>query len=210
MTISVLLVGGHEIDHRGLKKLLEGSEVEIVCQAQTGRMGLSLFASQAFDIALIDLGLADLDPLELVVEFRSMAPKQAVMLMALQENAVVSTRAVSLGVLGMILKTDAASTILSKIRAVANNQCTWSREELRRLAVSASAIASDSDYQVPLTQREGEVLQHLSDGRTNKQIAQSLGISYETVKEHVQHILHKIGVIDRTQAAIWAVRRRLV
>ena len=64
-----------------------------------------------------------------------------------------------------------------------------------------------ADVEVPLTKREGEVLRQLASGMTNKQIAESLHISYETVKEHVQHILRKIGVTDRTQAAVWAVRK---
>ena len=66
------------------------------------------------------------------------------------------------------------------------------------------------DVDVPLTQRENEVLRHLALGSTNKEIAVQLKISYETVKEHVQHILRKIGVTDRTQAAVWAVRKGMV
>ena len=66
-----------------------------------------------------------------------------------------------------------------------------------------------ADVEVPLTQREGEVLRQMAEGLTNKQIAEALHISYETVKEHVQHILRKIGVKDRTQAAVWAVRKGL-
>ena len=64
--------------------------------------------------------------------------------------------------------------------------------------------------EVALTQRESEVLRQLAYGLTNKEIANTLHISYETVKEHVQHILRKIGVSDRTQAAVWAVRKELV
>ena len=75
-------------------------------------------------------------------------------------------------------------------------------------ALATPRLASDID--VPLTQRESEVLRQLSYGLTNKEIAQSLHISYETVKEHVQHILRKLGVSDRTQAAVWAVRKGLV
>ena len=67
-----------------------------------------------------------------------------------------------------------------------------------------------AEVEVPLTQRESEVLKQLALGLTNKEIAQALHISYETVKEHVQHILRKIGVTDRTQAAVWAVRKQLV
>ena len=75
-------------------------------------------------------------------------------------------------------------------------------------ALAVPSVVSDSDVQ--LTKREGEVLKQLALGLTNKEIAQSLGISYETVKEHVQHILQKLSVTDRTQAAVWAVRRNLV
>jgi DNA-binding NarL/FixJ family response regulator len=71
----------------------------------------------------------------------------------------------------------------------------------------AQCIAADID--VPLTQREAEVLGELVKGLANKDIAKKLGISYETVKEHIQHILRKIGLIDRTQAAVWAVRKGL-
>jgi len=67
-----------------------------------------------------------------------------------------------------------------------------------------------ADVEVPLTQRESEVLRQVAYGLTNKEIAVALHISYETVKEHVQHILRKIGVSDRTQAAVWAVRKELV
>ena len=68
----------------------------------------------------------------------------------------------------------------------------------------------NADVEVPLTQRESEVLRYLVQGLTNKEIAGVLQISYETVKEHVQHILRKVGVSDRTQAAVWAVRNGLV
>ena len=67
----------------------------------------------------------------------------------------------------------------------------------------------DSPLDVPLTVREYEVLTGMCDGKTNRRIAEDLNISYETVKEHVQHLLRKIGVADRTQAAVWAVRNQL-
>ena len=83
----------------------------------------------------------------------------------------------------------------------------------RRSFLRTGALAgpkSGAETDVSLTKRESEVLKQLAFGLTNKEIAQSLGISYETVKEHVQHILRKVGVADRTQAAVWAVRKDLV
>jgi DNA-binding NarL/FixJ family response regulator len=96
------------------------------------------------------------------------------------------------------------------IRQAAAGETIWSREELRRVTGALAAPRSNNESEVPLTKRENEVLKQLAFGLTNKEIAQSLGISYETVKEHVQHILRKIGVSDRTQAAVWAVRKNLV
>ena len=86
-----------------------------------------------------------------------------------------------------------------------------SEEEIAAIDNSYSGPAdAPANVDVPLTPRESEVLRHLASGLTNKEIAQTLEISYETVREHVQHILRKIGVSDRAQAAVWAVRKQLV
>ena len=82
--------------------------------------------------------------------------------------------------------------------------------ELRRVATSMKLRQVIDDDEVPLTQRETQVLRHVALGLSNKEIGRSLEISVETVKEHVQNILRKIAVSDRTQAAVWAVRRGLV
>ena len=76
-------------------------------------------------------------------------------------------------------------------------------------ALATPRLATTADVEVSLTQRESEVLRQMAGGLTNKQIANVLHISYETVKEHVQHVLRKIGLTDRTQAAVWAVRKGL-
>jgi DNA-binding NarL/FixJ family response regulator len=109
-----------------------------------------------------------------------------------------------------LTKNAARSEIIDAVHAAARGESIWSREELRRVTGALTGPRSGTDSDVSLTKRESEVLKQLAFGLTNKEIAQSLGISYETVKEHVQHILRKIGVADRTQAAVWAVRRDLV
>ena len=86
-----------------------------------------------------------------------------------------------------------------------------SEEEIAAIDNSYSGPAdAPTNVEVPLTPRENEVLRHLAAGLTNREIAQALEISYETVRDHVQHILRKIGVSDRAQAAVWAVRKQLV
>jgi len=99
--------------------------------------------------------------------------------------------------------------LLDFVRRSAGGESLWTREELRRLSGALSTPRLNAGVESSLTRRENEVLLQLALGRTNKEIAPELGISYETVKEHVQHILRKIGVTDRTQAAVWAVRKGL-
>ena len=86
----------------------------------------------------------------------------------------------------------------------------FSHDEIRRVASAMATPRLTADIDAPFTQRESQVLREMAKGLTNKDIAKPLEISSETVKEHVQHIIRKIGVTDRTQAAVWAVRKGLV
>ena len=99
---------------------------------------------------------------------------------------------------------------MEAIRKVANGENAWTREELRRVTGALATPRLSADIEVPLTQRESEVLDQLAHGLTNKEIALALGISYETVKEHVQNILRKTNASDRAQVAVWAVREHLI
>ena len=105
-----------------------------------------------------------------------------------------------------------AEQVVKAVRTVASGETFWPPGTLRRVsgALEGPANGSPIGAQFQLTKREGEVLQLMSHGLTNKEIAKSLGIGYDTVKEHVQHILRKLSVSDRTQAAVWAVRQQIV
>ncbi len=115
-----------------------------------------------------------------------------------------------MGASAYVLKSDSRARLIECIEAAVKGESLWTREELRRVTGALATPRVISDVEVPLTQRESEVLRQLANGLTNKEIANTLNISYETVKEHVQHILRKIGVSDRTQAAVWAVRKGLL
>ena len=137
-------------------------------------------------------------------------PEQPVLIFSAFDNPTYVARALALGANGYLSKGISQPKLLDAIRRAAKGEAVWTRDELRRLTGASSTIRSVSEVDVPLTKRENQVLHHLAKGATNKQIANSLDISYETVKEHVQHVLRKIGVTDRTQAAVWAVRNRLM
>jgi DNA-binding NarL/FixJ family response regulator len=133
-----------------------------------------------------------------------------ILMLSTFDNPTYIARSVALGASGYLLKGCTRDQLIKAIHTAASGESAWTRDELRRVTGALATPRLAADVEVPLTQRESEVLRQLAYGLTNKEIAQALHISYETVKEHVQHILRKIGVSDRTQAAVWAVRKQLV
>lgn len=210
MTQKILLVDDHEIVRIGLRHLIEGSNLEIADEANNCELAYTKFQNQKYDLVILDVRLPDGDGLQLLSKIKSHNSSQPVLVFSAFDNPTYAARSVALGANGYILKTDSREKIVDAISRTAKGESIWSRDELRRVTGALASMKVGSDSEVPLTQREGEVLKQLANGLTNKEIALSLGISYETVKEHVQHILRKIGVSDRTQAAVWAVRKNLV
>jgi DNA-binding NarL/FixJ family response regulator len=210
MAIKVVIADDHEVVRAGLKSLIDGTDIKIVGEASSGTTAHKLALKHKPDLVLLDVRLPDGDGLNCLARIKLDQPDTPVVMFSAFDNPTYIARAVALGAAGYLSKSASRNEILAAIKAAAVGESIWSREELRRVTGALAAPRSGADGEVPLTKREGEVLKQLALGLTNKEIAQSLGISYETVKEHVQHILRKIGVSDRTQAAVWAVRRNLV
>lgn len=210
MNIRLFVVDDHEVVRLGLRNLLTDVEVEIVGEATSSVEALEFLEKQTPDLVLLDIRMPGGDGLAALGRIKLEYPELPVLLLSAYDNPTYVARAVALGAAGYLLKDCERSKLVEAIRLVAGGGSAWTREELRRVtgALATPRIASDID--VPLTQRESEVLRQMALGLTNKEIAKALDISYETVKEHVQHILRKVGVTDRTQAAVWAVRKNLV
>jgi DNA-binding NarL/FixJ family response regulator len=181
-----------------------------VAEATGGTQALKLAVKHKPDLVLLDVRTPDGDGLNCLARIKLDLPETPVVMFSSFDNPTYVARAVALGASGYISKSAGRNEILEGIRAAASGETIWSKEELRRVSGALATPRNAQEVDVPLTKRESEVLKQLAFGLTNKEIAQSLGISYETVKEHVQHILRKIGVSDRTQAAVWAVRKNLV
>jgi DNA-binding NarL/FixJ family response regulator len=211
MTIRIIIADDHEVVRTGIKALLTGTDIRIIAEANSGRAALKLVQKHKPDLVLLDVRMPEGDGLECLARIKLDHPEMRVVMFSGFDNPTYVARAVALGAAGYISKAASRDQIIEGIRTAAGGESIWSREELRRVTGALAAPRSDNNgSDVPLTKRENEVLKQLAFGLTNKEIAQSLGISYETVKEHVQHILRKIGVSDRTQAAVWAVRKNLV
>jgi DNA-binding NarL/FixJ family response regulator len=210
MPIDIIIADDHEVVRAGLKSLLEGTDIRITAEASDGNTAFKLANKHRPDLVLLAVRMPDGDGLSALARIKLDLPTIPVVMFSSHDNPTYIARAVALGAAGYLLKSASRSEIIAGIRAAASGETIWSRDELRRVSGALAAPRNGTDADVPLTKRESEVLKQLAFGLTNKEIAQSLGISYETVKEHVQHILRKIGVSDRTQAAVWAVRKNLV
>jgi DNA-binding NarL/FixJ family response regulator len=210
MTTRILVADDHEVVRCGLKSLFVGTELEIVAEAANGQDALRIIGEQELDVVMLDVRMPDTDGLNVLGRLKLDKPDLPVLILSTYDNPTYVARAVALGAAGYILKGSDRDRVIEAVRRAAAGESVWTRDELRRVTGALATPRLNANVEVPLTQRESEVLKQLALGLTNKEIAQALHISYETVKEHVQHILRKIGVSDRTQAAVWAVRKELV
>ncbi|MBN2023815.1 MAG: response regulator transcription factor [Pirellulales bacterium] len=208
--IKVLIADDHEVVRCGLKTLLANTDVEIIAEVSTGEAAVKYALDHNPDVVLMDIRMPGGDGLTALGRIKLDKPELPILMLSTFDNPTYIARAVALGASGYLLKGCSREDLLKAIRMAAAGESAWTRDELRRVTGALATPRLTADVEVPLTQRESEVLRQLAYGLTNKEIAQALHISYETVKEHVQHILRKIGVSDRTQAAVWAVRKELV
>ncbi len=208
--IRLLVADDHEVVRCGLRNLLENTEITVIAEATSGAQAVEMAFEHNPDLVMLDVRMPNGDGLTALGRIKLERPNIPVLMFSTYDNPTYVARAVALGAAGYVLKTAEADRVLTAIRTCAAGENTWTRDELRRVTGALSTPRLSADTEVPLTQRESEVLRQLALGLTNKEISQALGISYETVKEHVQHILRKVGVSDRTQAAVWAVRKGLV
>lgn len=209
MSIRLLIIDDHDVVRAGLKSVVAGTEIKIVADAARADVGLRLIRKHRPDVVLLDVRMPNGDGLAALGRIKSDFPKVAVLIFSAFDNPGYVVRAIAQGAKGYLLKGTTREKLLEAIRAAAAGESVWTRHQLRKVA-SHGPHKTVSDADVALTPREGDVLKQVASGKSNKEIADALDISQETVKEHVQNILRKIGVVDRTQAAVWAIRNNVV
>lgn len=210
MSKKLLVVDDHEIVRLGLRLMLEGTDFVVADEAASASEAFAAIAREVPDVVLMDVRMDGGDGLNSLGRLKLDYPDLPIVLFSAYDNPTYVARAVALGAAGYVLKSAPRSRLLEALQMAVSGGSAWTRDELRRVTGALATPRLSTDVEVPLTQRESEVLRQMALGLTNKEIAKMLGISYETVKEHVQHILRKIGVSDRTQAAVWAVRKNLL
>ena len=210
MSITVLVADDHEVVRTGLATLLDSSEIEIVGEAENGVQAVEKTLEYEPDVVLMDIRMPESDGLHALEDIRKQSPDTRVVMLSTYDNPTYVARSVALGASDYVLKGSAREDIIGAIQRAASGEEPSDDSALLRIKTAMAKRREPRDDNIPLTNRELQVLRHVALGLSNREIGRSLGISIETVKEHVQNILRKINVTDRTQAAVWAVRRGIV
>jgi NarL family two-component system response regulator LiaR len=206
--IRVMLVDDHTMVRRGLATfLMVFDDLELVGEAASGEDGIQLCAQVTPDVVLMDMVMPDMDGVTATRAIRQQFPGvQVVALTSFKEEELVQD-ALQAGAIGYLLKDVSADELAQAIRAAHAGRTTVSPEAAQALVHSVSQPPTPGH---DLTERERHVLALLVEGLSNAQIADRLVVSPSTIKSHVSHILAKLGVASRTEAAALAVRHRLV
>jgi DNA-binding NarL/FixJ family response regulator len=210
MSVKILVCDDHQVIRTGLASLFAGTEIEIVGEADSAKESLKQAQKLKPDVVLLDIRMPDGDGLATLEKLKAKVPECKVVMLSTYDNPTYIARAVALGASDYVLKGSSRDDIIATIVATAHGEAPSRTGELKKIAAQMKVRQVVDDDDVPLTQRETQVLRHVALGLSNREIGRSLEISVETVKEHVQNILRKISVSDRTQAAVWAVRKGLV
>ncbi|HET6385615.1 MAG TPA: response regulator transcription factor [Armatimonadota bacterium] len=209
--VGVLLVDDHAIWRGGVRSMLEDTEFEVVGEASSRNEAIEAARRLKPRLVLLDIRMAGGDGLEALHMLKEENPGMAVVMLTTYDNPTYFARAVAGGAAGYLLKGVDRDELVAALRAVAGGELLIAPEELVASLRGVSESASTSkDLYEPLTERELEVLRLLSTGLKNRDIATVLFVAESTVKTHVEHIMRKLGVSDRVQAAVWAARHGLV
>jgi DNA-binding NarL/FixJ family response regulator len=205
-TIRVVIVDDHAVLRAGLEQLLTGqSDLEVVGSAGSGEEAIELARELRPDVVLMDLQMPGVDGVAATREI--VAERLAdVLVLTSYSDAERIVGALDAGALGYLLKDADPEEVLTGIRAVARGESPINARAARELLGARRTTPAAA---AELTPRETEVLVLVRQGLANKQIARRLGISERTVKAHLTSTFQRIGVVDRTQAALWAERNAL-
>ena len=202
--ISVLIVDDHPVVRRGLRVLLEVQEgIDVVGEAGDGDTALALEAEHTPDLILLDLKLPGVDGIAVLGALKARDSAARVLVLTSATEPALASLALRSGAAGVIYKDVDPDALVRAIRSVHDGHLLLASEAARTLVRPASPGAGLD----ALTSREREVLAELTHGRSNREIARALRIAEKTVKTHVSSVLAKLGVQDRTQAALLAVRQ---
>jgi NarL family two-component system response regulator LiaR len=207
--ISVLIADDHPVVRQGLHSFLQlQDDLEIVGEAADGLEAVEKVAELLPDVVLMDLVMPKVDGIAAIRRITALSPSTRVLVLTSYSDDDKVFSAIRAGALGYLMKDSSPADLSESIRAVYRGEPSLDPDIAKKLMEHLSKgeeVIAEED----LTMREKDVLRLIARGNSNKEIAASLEISEKTVKNHVTNILQKLHLSDRTQAALYAVRRRM-
>jgi DNA-binding NarL/FixJ family response regulator len=201
--IRVFSVDDHPLLREGIAAIINNqSDMVMVAQASTGRDAIQQFREHLPDVTLMDLRLPDISGIDAMIAIRGEFPDARIAMLTTFEGDVEIQRALAAGARGYVLKNMPPNDLVEVVRQIHAGK--------KRIPHEIAAHLAEHVTDEPLTARERNVLQHVAGGNRNKDIAEQLSISEETVKVHIKHIMEKLGARDRTEAVAIGVRRGII
>lgn len=211
MAVKIMIADDHSMIREGLKNLLElDGDIQVIAEAVDGEDCLEKLQLVKPDVLLLDINMPKKNGLEVLKSLKSRRSKLKVLVLTVHNETEYLMKAVDIGVNGYVLKDSESPELKKAIFTVADGE-TYIQPSLIP-ALNAKMIETNKDAEKikSLTKRELDVLKLLAVGMFNKEVGKRLEISERTVKNHVSNIFKKLGVTDRTQAAVFAIRNNLV
>ena len=201
--IRIFSVDDHPLLREGIAAIINSQDdMVIVAQASTGHEAIRLFREHRPDVTLMDLRMPDISGIDALSAILGEFPDARIVMLTTFEGDVEIQRSLAAGARGYVLKNMPPKELVEVVRQVHAGK--------KRIPQEIAAQLAEHIADEPLTGREVDVLQHVASGNRNREIAERLMISEETVKVHVKHIMEKLGANDRTAAVTIAVRRGII
>ncbi len=209
----IVIIDDHELARTGLRSMLAGApDLEVVGEARDGQEALSLCRRLQPDLVMMDVRMPKLNGLAATRAIKQQYPRISIVIVTMYENPDYLVEGLKAGAAGYILKDATRREVLAAVRQALRGESPLSPEMAPQLLgwLRSETARQEGVTLEQLTPREQEVLQFMAQGQSNREIARSLGISAGTAKVHVERIIAKLGVSDRTQAAVRAVELGLL
>lgn len=207
---TVMLVDDHPLLRKGLRQLLSFEpDFEIIAEAGSGAEALTIVSETEPDLIILDLNMQGMDGLETLKRFRDEGITSRIVMLTVSDNNEDVVKAISQGADGYLLKDSDPDELLEQIKKAASGKMVLSDVVNAALAAAIRRPAEKPAADInSLTNREYEILSLIAKGRSNKLIARELDISDGTVKVHVKHLLKKLNLRSRVEAAVWMVNNQ--
>jgi DNA-binding NarL/FixJ family response regulator len=204
--LTLLVAYPKELIRAGLRSMLAGSRIKIVGEAADAPRTLTLAKKHKPAVVLLDAAIPGGDAFGLVATLSKTTPATKIVMLSADDNPTYMARARAAGAVNCLLKDVNAKELVTAIGDAARGKPASASSRFAKVVALMEPRDGRAARDSGLTPRESQVLSHVAFGLSNHEIARSLQISVETVKEHVQNLLRKLDVRDRTQAAVWAVK----